>query len=90
MTSEQLLLWKGEGQGKRQSSLVAQERAALVTGRLVARGRVSLDEVRQMTGLTYSGVWYLMSKIARVCACWYDREERAWKMVEGETADGSR
>jgi hypothetical protein len=64
-----------------QGDLVAQERAALVTAHLHARGSITLDEVRALTGLTYSGAWYLMTKIARVIPCYYDAPTRAWKLA---------
>lgn len=83
MTNDQLPLWTGPEQVKQQrNDLVAQERAAVVMARLLLQGMVSVDDARELTGLTYSGVWYLMSKIARVQPCWYDREERVWRMVE--------
>lgn len=63
------------------TELVAQERAALVTARLVMQGHVSLDEVKTLTGLTYGGAWYLMNKVARVVACYYDAPTRAWKLA---------
>lgn len=84
--AEQLALLGGVllgNRAERRRDMVAQERAAVVTARLCARGVVTLEEAQDLTGLTYSGVWYLMSKIARVSPCWYDKEARAWKMVEG-------
>ena len=61
--------------------LVAQERAAVVTAQLYTRGYITLEEARELTGLTYSGVWYLMSKLARVLPLWYERAERMWKLL---------
>lgn len=63
--------------------LVAQERAALVTAQLYERGRLSLEDVQQLTGLTYSGAWYLIAKISRVIPCWYDSETREYKLLVG-------
>gem|GEM_PF-4321602 len=60
------------------SELVAQERAARVTALLYQQGYISLRDAITATGLTYSGVWYLMSKIARVTQCWYDRAAQTW------------
>lgn len=60
------------------TGLVAQERAARVTARLYSRGYISLSEAQEMTGLTYSGVWYLMSKVCRVLPVWYDRAAQMW------------
>lgn len=82
MTSQLTFLEVGQVPAEASAELVAQERAALVTARLFTQGQVSLDEVKTLTGLTYSGVWYLMSKIARVSPCWYDKDERTWKMME--------
>jgi len=82
MTSQLTFLEVSRVQVEASAELVAQERAALVTARLFTRGQVSVDEVKTLTGLTYSGVWYLMSKIARVSPCWYDKDERTWKIME--------
>lgn len=82
MTSQLTFLEADQVPVEASVELVAQERAALVTARLFTQGQVSLDEVKALTGLTYSGVWYLMSKIARVSPCWYDKDERTWKMME--------
>lgn len=60
--------------------LVAQERAALVTACLCARKQLSMSEVRAMTGLSDSGVWYLMTKITRVITCYYDRPAQTWRL----------
>lgn len=82
MTSQLTFLDVGQKFTETSAELVAQERAALVTARLFTQGQVSLEEAKALTGLTYSGVWYLMSKISRVSPCWYDKEERMWKMME--------
>jgi len=62
--------------------LVAQERSARVTAALIERKKLSWDDLARLTGLTYSGAYYLMSKIARVVPVTYDREARLWMMVE--------
>lgn len=79
--SEQMILFQQSGVelATPRRDLVAQERAALVTARLFTRGSLTLSEARELTGLTYCGVWYLMSKVARVTAIWYERETQTWR-----------
>lgn len=71
------------------NDLVAQERAALATAWLITRGELSLADAQSLTGLSYGGVWYLMGKITRVVACWYDKQAQAWKIMENTTDDGN-
>ena len=69
-------------EGAAAREMTAQERSALATATLLRHGRLTWDDLAMLTGLTYSGVYYLMTKIARVLPVTYDREERVWMMME--------
>lgn len=63
------------------NDLVAQERAAIVTMRLFINQQITPVEVRELTGLSQSGIWYLMGNIARVVPLWYDDQAMVWHLV---------
>lgn len=46
--------------------LTAQERAAKIAWRLALGERLTTRDVILLTGLSYSGAWYLMMRISRV------------------------
>ncbi len=62
--------------------MAAQERAALVTMALVANGKLSVDAIQRISGLSYSGAYYMMTKLSRVLPIVYDYEAREWAVME--------
>jgi len=67
-------------QGK--SELSSQERAAIVIGYLCHGAHLSTKDVCELTGLSSSGAWRLMNKLARVWPICRDLEGR-WEEVHG-------
>jgi len=64
------------------NELGAQERAALVAVSLSQRQALTWDEIRALSGLTYSGAYYMMTKIARVLPVYYDYESGEWRIID--------
>lgn len=64
------------------NELSAQERAALVAVSLSQRQTLTWDEIKELSGLTYSGAYYMMTKIARVLPIYYDYEFGQWRVID--------
>jgi DNA-binding IclR family transcriptional regulator len=65
-----------------ENDMVAQERAAIVAFALASGEQLTTQQIAERVGLTYSGAWRLLQKLARVCPITKDPTMDYWYSIQ--------